>query len=1552
MTAPTVAPPQSWFRRHILASSIAVLLVLGGAIAAAIISTGTEVKASEAGVLFSLSAPYSHIDGTGSDLTVTFDRDRHVAWFTSRPTHQGGSMSLTDFVTRWDEMGFNEVPPNAALIVRDDGVLATHVVEITSVAMDDDEVIFGISEAAETFHAGRDASHPLTAGPRDFTEFFIDSVSCDAICARGRGRLPGEITPPTVTFPSTTTTTRPVTNVAVSAVTPAAGAAGEAILVSGTGFSKVEEVFINGTAVEAFTVIDDSMLTTAVPEGATSGPVTVSSTHFDSTSAASLVVTSPAITSFTPTIATGGATIAVFGANLGGTTAVRIGGVEVPFRQISFAELSVTVGAGARSGLISVTTAAGKTTTTDTITVGAPSISSFAPVTGTAGTTVILEGVNFAGIKGVSFGGVSATYRVQSPTRIAATVPAGVVDGPITISATLGNAITEGEFIAGPSISSISPTSGIAGSTVTITGTHLDTVTMVDFVGSSDPGTAFTVVSPTTITATVPNDATTGTIRLLGATEASTSTFTVKPVISSLVPASVTAGSVVTISGSGLTDTRSVLFGRTTVAFTKVSSTQVSFTVPTNTSAGSVSVSLTTSAGTTSSTTELTVITRSGTPMPEGAPVTPSTTTSTLVPTRPANGSIIQLGSGLTFTVTSGSTSGSFTGTGLLSAGGFTFPATISISSMNDWTVFPTGPGTVTVNGITITTTTLNGTLSATFGTLRWSISGAVTSRTSLVENKITIVGADVTLVPDCPRNVSTVFCGTGPYLRLDGTAAPSKGLDINIGSGVPVQSAAPFRAALNLSSGAFNLSAEFAAAATASWAGGNVNLTDLELRLAYRDAIWAVMEGPVSVPHGAANNGFDVEVSGKGSVTIPKIKSWNISRLAVNYVDGGVVVSGSVDAPQKVGPTIVTDFSYFEVQPSVRAEILGTTAMINARTFLLSGSASTPKYLKDTLDLPNEPLGAYISYTSGGLAHVTAVLPIGIKLPKTPHLTSTFDRALLTFSINFESPDTQYEIAIAAQGTASIDGGVPFGAEVRVATGVGSGIGASISIALSAYGENGRALWPNIFGADGFDLNAFAVQMTVSPVFPFISIGLAGDGSLPGKLREYMGINSNDAIPIKFVADISEDQPCLQVSVGDPGSNTPFISLPPGVGAITASYASIEVSEFGCTVGIFEVPAGVRIKINGQMFGVSVDVFASYNPSLGGPPGMKTPAFFARADFDGNRPGRGIDLDARIHTAAGGWNPMPYFQIRGGIKIDRNYRIAITGECSVTTSGPGCNARGSGELDLYVVTERFEISIEKFLSLDQKFTATAEMNVVGVDLLVRGEFKPGGIGLRGALVLPSWSFTGTADFPRGYIIDEVSVEFGMNSGRPFGSAYAHGNLGGTFKDLTGQSGRFRVGGNFEVDAPSYHGETDMKVDLGVTRFDIIFGIDVCMSGACSGRITPIVRFKNFKGFNFSNSPLPLNPDDWTFSGTVDADWSDSGQVGDSWGGLKGTISAKVHMRVSSDNGGTFSLTASASAKAYLGVGGKWNSLGTYGVSANLSKPQFCLETRGRKVCV
>ncbi len=79
-----------------------------------------------------------------------------------------------------------------------------------------------------------------------------------------------------------------------------------------------------------------------------------------------------------------------------------------------------------------------------------------------------------------------------------------------------------------PTISTFSPTTGIDGDTVTITGTNFGAVSAVKFNGAD---AAFTVVSPTSITATVPSTATTGTISVtttLG-TATSPGQFTVIP---------------------------------------------------------------------------------------------------------------------------------------------------------------------------------------------------------------------------------------------------------------------------------------------------------------------------------------------------------------------------------------------------------------------------------------------------------------------------------------------------------------------------------------------------------------------------------------------------------------------------------------------------------------------------------------------------------------------------------------------------------------------------------------------------------------------------------------------------------------------------------------------------------------------------------------------------------------------------------------------------------------------------------------------------------------
>jgi len=78
-----------------------------------------------------------------------------------------------------------------------------------------------------------------------------------------------------------------------------------------------------------------------------------------------------------------------------------------------------------------------------------------------------------------------------------------------------------------PTITSFSPTSGGTGTSVTITGTNFTGTTAVKFNGQS--ATTFTVVSSTSITATVPNCSSTGTISVTNASGTGTSsgTFTV-----------------------------------------------------------------------------------------------------------------------------------------------------------------------------------------------------------------------------------------------------------------------------------------------------------------------------------------------------------------------------------------------------------------------------------------------------------------------------------------------------------------------------------------------------------------------------------------------------------------------------------------------------------------------------------------------------------------------------------------------------------------------------------------------------------------------------------------------------------------------------------------------------------------------------------------------------------------------------------------------------------------------------------------------------------------
>jgi hypothetical protein len=205
-----------------------------------------------------------------------------------------------------------------------------------------------------------------------------------------------------------------------------------------------------------------------------------------------------------------------------------------------------------------------------------------------------------------------------------------------------------------PTITSFSPASGPVGTKVTITGTGFTGTTAVKFAGTN---ASFAVVSDTSLTATVPSSATSGTIAVTapGGTATSATAFTVTPpapTISSFAPTSGTVGTNVTIAGANFTGTTSVTFGGTSAAFTVVSDTALSATVPSGASSGLIAV--TTPGGTATSANAFTV-----TPV-----VPPAPTISSFTPTSgPAGTKVTIVGTNFSGTtnVTFGGTSASFT---------------------------------------------------------------------------------------------------------------------------------------------------------------------------------------------------------------------------------------------------------------------------------------------------------------------------------------------------------------------------------------------------------------------------------------------------------------------------------------------------------------------------------------------------------------------------------------------------------------------------------------------------------------------------------------------------------------------------------------------------------------------------------------------------------------------------------------------------------------------------------------------------------------------------
>jgi predicted esterase len=214
----------------------------------------------------------------------------------------------------------------------------------------------------------------------------------------------------------------------------------------------------------------------------------------------------PTITSFSPATGGLGLTVAISGSGFTGANAVSFGGVEASaFTIQSDNKIIAIVGNGA-SGSVQVTNPSGTASLAGFRFINAPVINAFTPTSGPKGATVTIVGSGFTGASSVTFGGVAASqFTVVSDSVISAIVNYGA-SGVVEVISPGGAATLLGfQFLAPPAISTFTPASGGAGTTVTISGSGFTSASSVTFGGVA--ASAFTLVSDSMISAIVDSGA-------------------------------------------------------------------------------------------------------------------------------------------------------------------------------------------------------------------------------------------------------------------------------------------------------------------------------------------------------------------------------------------------------------------------------------------------------------------------------------------------------------------------------------------------------------------------------------------------------------------------------------------------------------------------------------------------------------------------------------------------------------------------------------------------------------------------------------------------------------------------------------------------------------------------------------------------------------------------------------------------------------------------------------------------------------------------------------
>jgi hypothetical protein len=408
---------------------------------------------------------------------------------------------------------------------------------------------------------------------------------------------------------------------------------GNALTVTGSGFTGATSVTFGTVPATGFIVLSDGTLSVIAPPQA-AGTVDVTVTTYSGTSATSsadhytyTAASAPTVSALTPSSGstTGGATVVLTGSNFTGASAVNFGSVAATnFWVISDNAIQATAPAGSVGSVdVTVTTPSGTSATgaSDRYTCTAaplPIVTGLSTSSGGSGgaTPVTLTGSGFTGASEVDFGSVPVyAFVVNSDTQLTVLTPpqpAGTVDVRVVTPAGTSAPTSADRFsytAAAPSVTALGTSSGstAGGTSVTLTGSGFTGATSVAF--GTVPASSFVVNSDTSLTAVAPAQAASIvpiTVTTASGTSASTTasqfTYSAAPAPSLTMlgtsSGSTAGGTPVTINGSYFTGASAVTFGGVPATRYVVQSDSVISAVAPPHASGSVTVSVSTPSGT------------------------------------------------------------------------------------------------------------------------------------------------------------------------------------------------------------------------------------------------------------------------------------------------------------------------------------------------------------------------------------------------------------------------------------------------------------------------------------------------------------------------------------------------------------------------------------------------------------------------------------------------------------------------------------------------------------------------------------------------------------------------------------------------------------------------------------------------------------------------------------------------------------------------------------------------------------------------------------------